>query len=192
MRRTFSTGLDRNQRAEGQTSGGYGYPPAVEFEFVHRIEADVEAVAETLLDLDFQASLSPIGRLRERRVLDQTDEGDGRVVRRVRCVLDMDFGGMAKKFLGDADPAWVETATWDPKDLQWTWSVEPEVARELLSAEGTIELEADGAFCERTVRGRVDLRVPIYGSRIEPHIVRGLEDGYDEEVERIEKWLAGR
>jgi hypothetical protein len=36
------------------------------------------------------------------------------------------------------------------------------------------------------------LRVPIYGSRIEPHIVEGLKEGYDEEVERIEKWLAGR
>ncbi|MEA2476971.1 MAG: hypothetical protein QOF16_1068 [Actinomycetota bacterium] len=164
----------------------------VNFDFEQHIDAELDAVVETLLDEDFQASLSPIGRLRERRLLDQTDDGNGRVTRKTRCVLDMDFGGMAQRFLGNSDPAWVETAVWDQSKLTWTWSVEPEVAKELLSADGTIELRADGSLCARQIRGRVELRVPIYGSRIEPHIVEGLKEGYDEEVERIEKWLAGR
>ncbi|MCA1841390.1 MAG: DUF2505 family protein [Actinomycetota bacterium] len=164
----------------------------MDFEFEHRIEAELDQVVETMLDLDFQASLSPIGRLRDRTVLDQVEKDGGQVVRRTRCVLDMDFGGMAKKFLGDADPAWVETAVWHPDESTWKWSVEPEVAKELLSADGVVELGEDGNRCGRTVRGRVQLRVPIYGSRIEPHIVQGLKDAYDEEVERIEKWLAGR
>ncbi len=168
------------------------YPAAVDFEFEHRIEADLDAVVQTLLDVDYQASLSPIGRLRERRVLEQVEESDGRVVRKTRCVLDMDFGGMAKKFLGDNDPAWVETSVWHPNETRWTWKVDPEVAKELLSAEGAIDLRADGDATERTITGTLQLRVPIYGARIEPHIVQGLKDAYDEEVERIEKWLAGR
>lgn len=169
-----------------------GYPPGVDFDFEHRIDAALDDVVSTLLDPDFQASLTPIGRLRERRVLEQTDEPGGRVVRRTRCVLGMDFGGMAKKFLGNADPAWVETAEWDPADSTWTWTIDPEVAKELLTADGTIELSEDGDACVRHVRGRVELHVPLYGSRIEPHIVEGLKEAYDEEVERIEKWLAAR
>ena len=160
----------------------------MKFEISHSFDAPPERVAEVTLDQDFQASLKDIGRLKDRKVLSQKKSG-ANVVRRTRCVLDIHLGGMAKKMLGDSEPAWVELATWDPERLRWRWEIEPEVGEELLSAFGEMTLEQDGSGTTRTVRGDVRVSVPIYGGRVENTIVEGLRDAYDEEAERISEWL---
>ena len=160
----------------------------MKFEISHSFDEPPERVAEVTLDEDFQASLNDIGRLRDRKVLSQKKSGAS-VVRRTRCVLDIQLGGMAKKMLGDSEPAWVEEATWDPDRLCWRWEIEPEVGEELLSASGEITLEKDGSGTTRTVRGDVRVSVPIYGGRVENMVVEGLREAYDEEAERIADWL---
>jgi hypothetical protein len=162
----------------------------VDFEIEHFIDADPDAVAEALLDSDYQESLSGIGKLGERTLLSQDEQSDGVVIRRVRCSLGVD-PGPAKKFLGGSDPAWVEEARWDPETLCWGWTITPEVAGDLVSASGTIELEEDSeGLTLRRVTGHVKVKVPIYGSRVERVIVDGLEDAYEEEAERLRSWLA--
>lgn len=163
----------------------------VRFEVVHHFDAPAEEVARALLDKDFQASLGDVGRLAERVVLDQEEDGD-KVVRRTRCVLDIDVGGPAKAFIGDADPAWIEVATWDPAEMTWSWVVEPEVAAELLEAHGHTTIEDNGDGASRRVTGEVKVRVPLYGGRVENKIAEELESSYDEEARRLEEWLAGR
>ena len=162
----------------------------MKFEISHSFDVPPEQVAEATLDEDFQASLSDVGRLKERRVLSQETRGD-KVVRRTRCVLDIQLSGMAKTMLGDAEPAWVEEATWDPRGLEWTWTIEPEVGKDLLSASGEITLQGNDQGTERTVRGDVRVSVPIYGGRVENMVVEGLRDAYEEEAERLSEWLDG-
>jgi Protein of unknown function (DUF2505) len=159
----------------------------VEFEIEHRIAAPVEEVAEALLDPDYQASLEDIRGLERRELLSQ-DTHDGVVIRRVRCVLGVD-PGPARRFLGGAEPAWVEEARWDPGALRWGWVVQPEVAATLLSAEGAIELIGEDAATRRRVSGRVKVRVPLYGSRVESLIVDGIKAAYDDEAGRLAAWL---
>ena len=165
------------------------YPPDVDFSFEHRFDADSATVAEVLLDEDYQASLDGIEPLKARQVLDQRKQG-GVVVRRTRCVLGRDLGA-AKRFLGNADPAWVEEATWHPSAMRWDWVIHPEVASELLSSSGSIELEDDGAQTVRRVSGVVKVKVPLYGGKVEGLIVKELERAYDEEADRLATWLAG-
>src|SRR5918912_1105785 len=50
----------------------------------------------------------------------QTEEAEGRVRRRTRCVLGIDMGA-AGRFLGGSEPAWVEDATWHPEKSRWEW-----------------------------------------------------------------------
>ena len=164
------------------------YPRAVDFAFAHRFDASAERVAEALLDEDYQASLDGIAPLKERRLIDQAERRGGRVVRRVRCVLGSDLGA-ARRFLGNAEPAWVEEATWDPAELRWEWFIRPEVAADLLSSHGTIELEDEGAQTVRRVTGVVEVKVPLYGGRVEGVVVQGLERAYAEEAERLAAWL---
>ena len=143
-----------------------------------------------MLDENYQNSLADVGQLEERELIEQKTNGDGRVVRRVRCVLDIDLSGTAKRFMGEGDPAWVEKATWHQDKMRWDFVIEPEVASELLHARGTIGVEPNGEGTLRTVSGKVKVRVPFYGGKVEGWIVKGLTDAYDEEAERLEAWLS--
>ena len=162
----------------------------MDFDIAHLLPADPDTVADVLLDEDFQASLSDVGALREREVLSQKAGKDGTVMRRTRCVLGIDLGA-ASKFLGDAEPAWVEEARWDPKTMLWSWTIHPEVAEDLLESGGTTGIESDDEGAVRRVSGTVKVKVPIYGSKVEGHIVTGLTAAYDEEADRLHDWLHG-
>ncbi len=161
----------------------------MDFKISHTVDADPETVAEALLDREFQASLADLKALRERKVLSQKKASGGLITRRIRCVLDVKISGTAKKFLGDGDPAWVEEATWHPEDLIWSWVIQPEVGGDLLAASGTISLQQARMGTERVVAGRVNVRVPFYGGKVEGWIVEGLKHSYAEEAERLSEWL---
>ncbi len=160
----------------------------MDLRFGHDIAASPADVAATLLDLDFQASLGDIGALRAREVLSQ-EEQDGVVVRRIRCVLGVNVTGVAKRFLGNSEPAWIEVSAWHPDEMRWHWHVEPEVAEDLLEARGAIDLQPAGGGTQRVVTGTVRVKVPLYGGTVERWIATGLERAYDEEAERLEVWL---
>jgi Protein of unknown function (DUF2505) len=163
----------------------------MDFDFSHRLAASPEDVANALLDEDFQNSLKDLGALADRRVLSQTEQPGGRVRRETRCVLGIDMGA-AGRFLGSSDPAWVEDATWHPEHSRWDWVIKPEVAADILKASGTTVIEPDGDGALRRVTGSVQVRVPLYGGRVEGWIVQGLEESYAEEADRLAKWLAGQ
>jgi hypothetical protein len=162
----------------------------MDFEFHHTVPAEPEEVAEVLLDRKFQSSLSKLDGLSERKVLSQKKDGDGLVVRRIRCVLDIDITGVAKKFIGDGEPAWVEEATWHPDEMLWRWEVHPELGGELLEASGAIALKpVKGGKTKRLVTGEIKVRVPIYGSKVEGWVVHGLESAYEDEAAHLTEWL---
>ncbi len=163
----------------------------MDFHLEHSFDAPVDALAETLLDRRFQDSLGDVGSLSERKVLSQKAEAGGRVVRRVRCVLDVDVSGMARKLMGDGDPAWVEEATWSPESFRWDWVIHPEVAGHLLSASGVVDVAGDEQRSTRRVAGRINVNVPFYGGRVEGWIRDGIEAAYEEEAARLAEWLAG-
>ncbi len=161
----------------------------MDFAISHAFDAPPERIADVLLDEDFQESLADIDALAERQVLEQTRRRDGTVQRRIRCVLDVQVSGAARRFLGDAPPAWVEEALWDPNAMDWSWTIHPEVAANLLTAGGTISIDADGHAGLRVVSGVVKVAVPLYGSKVEGWILSGLEAAYDDEAERLAEWL---
>jgi hypothetical protein len=161
----------------------------VDFEFDHSFEAAPDEVAGVLLDEEFQHSLKDVGMLEHRELLSQDDSSDGTVVRRTRCVLDLHLTGMAQKLLGNADPAWVEEATWHPDENRWDWVIHPEVAADLVDARGSIFIEPDGDGALRRVVGKLSVKVPIYGGKVEKLVVDGLEDAYRDEASRIEAWI---
>ena len=159
------------------------------FEISHAFPYALDEVAAALLDEDYQRSLSDIESLKTRELLSQEERGDGIVVRRVRCVLDLHITGMAKSFIGDGEPAWVEESVWHPDRNQWEWIVHPEIGDNLLKAKGYISLKDGSDKTERIVHGDVKVSVPLYGGKVEGWIVDGLEHAYSEEAERLQSWL---
>lgn len=160
----------------------------MDFEISDQIPASPEIVASVLLDETYQASLHDIGALHQRELLSQQDNG-GTVVRKVRCVLDIELNPTVRRLVGQGDPAWIEESTWHPDQMQWEWDIHPEIGGELLSAKGTVHLEGSGDKTERHVRGHVKVRVPLYGGKVEGWIVEGLEAAYAEEAERLTEWI---
>jgi Protein of unknown function (DUF2505) len=160
----------------------------VKFELLHTFDAPIQAVTTTILDRAYQESLDPIGPLKSRTLLSQ-EERDGRVVRKVRCVLDLEFAGPAKSILGSADPAWIEESVWFPEETAWKWEVIPEVAASILSASGALQLFTEGDATRRVVSGDVTVGVPFLGRAVERSIVEGVTKVYDEEAERLTAWL---
>lgn len=159
----------------------------MDFSFEHRFDTPLKDVAEAILDEAYQASLDGMEPLKKRDLLGQEEKG-GRVVRRTRCVLGTDLGA-AKRFLGNAEPAWIEESTWDEARQRWNWVIKPEVAKELLESQGTIDLVDEGDQTLRKVTGFVKIKVPLYGGKVENLIVRGLEEAYENEAGILREWL---
>ena len=144
-----------------------------------------------MLDESYQESLGKLGHL-QREFLEQETQDDGQVLRRTRCVLDIEISGVAKRLIGDGDPAWVENAVWSKEAMLWSFTIDPEIAKELLDAKGTIEISGQGQGTRRTIEGMVKVKVPFYGSRVEGWIVDGLTEAYDQEAERLRDWIANQ
>ena len=161
----------------------------MDFEISHSFPHDADAVAEAILDEDYQHSLADIESLKERELLSQEELPDGTVLRRTRCVLDIQITGAARGFIGDGDPAWIEEAIWYPDRSQWKWEIQPEIADHLLEASGEILIWGDDGKATRVVEGHVKVKVPLYGGKVEGWIVDGLEHAYAEEAERLQAWL---
>jgi hypothetical protein len=162
----------------------------VDFRIEHSLTSAPEHVAGVLLDRNYQEHLGDhLGVVSHRQVLGQKERSGGGVERRIRCVLELHLSGTAQRFLGGADPAYVETAVWHPDDMRWDWRIEPEVAKELLDARGSIHLLPNGSRTIRAVDGVVKVKFPLYGGKVEGWIVEGLEAAYREEAERLQEWL---
>lgn len=158
------------------------------FEVEHSFAATADRLAELLLDLDFQNSLSDIGGVSKREVLLQEEDGD-EVLRHVRYVLDIQINGTARRFIGAGDPAWVEVARWHPDQMLWVWDIEPEVASELLEARGETIIGSNDDGSSRRVVGDIKVKVPLYGGKVEGWIADGLRKAYEEEALRIAEAL---
>lgn len=159
------------------------------FEVSHVFETPPEELAHALLDPGLQASLRDIGDLHDRTVVSLVEQPDGRVIREVRCVLALDVSGVARSMLGDADPAWIQHEAWSASRTHCDWVIHPEVAAELLSSAGTIDIAGSGSSSTRRIVGDVKVRVPLYGGKVERWIVDGITRAYDEEAERVTAWL---
>ena len=142
-----------------------------------------------MLDEDYQKSLRKLGHL-QRELLSQETQADGRVLRRTRCVLDIEISGAAKRLIGNEDPAWVESAIWNEEAMLWSFTIDPEIAKDLLEAKGTIEISGHEDGTRRTIEGRVKVKVPFYGGRVERWIVEGLTEAYEQEANCLKDWIA--
>lgn len=159
------------------------------FEVSHPFDASAEQVATAMFDATFQETLTDIGDLHDRSVLSVEETNHGSVTRKVRCVLALEMSGMARSMLGDSDPAWVQEEHWDADRMHCEWTIHPEVAGELLSASGTIDIGPAGGKAIRSVAGEVKVRVPLYGGKVERWIVDGVSRAYDEEADLLARWL---
>jgi len=161
------------------------------FELTQRFAAPVADVADAFSDPGFYETLAQLPKLGRPEVLGREAEGS-RVVMRVRYRFNGELSSAARAVLDPAKLTWVEESVHDLDTHQVTFVQVPDHYADRFSCRGGYRFRAEGA--DHTVRdaeGDVKVRAPLVASSVERAIISGLKDHLEEEVELLERWLAG-
>jgi len=146
----------------------------MEFTVSQRFDATPEEVVRLYGDATFFCSLPPTERLATPELVSTEQAGD-LVILRLRHRLTAELPSMVTRFVDPDKLTWVEVTTLDPTARRSTSELVPDDYPDLLRASAAAAFDADGSGTVRVVRGRVEVPVPIFGSKVEGAIVEGLE-----------------
>ena len=116
---------------------------------------------------------------------------DGATVRTTR-VLPAEVPDFVRKFVGETLEV-VQTERWGGAEASGgrTGTVTVEVTGQPAGMEGVRRLEATTTGTHESVSGDVRVRIPFFGSRIEPEIAAAIQAAILKEGEVARRWLAG-
>lgn len=146
----------------------------MEFTVTQRFDAAPDAVVALYSDPDFFCSLPPTERLATPELV-ASERTDTTVILRLRHRLTAELPSMVTRFVDPDKLTWVEVTTLDLTTRRSTSEMLPDEYPDLLRASAAAAFDTGGSGTLRVVRGRVEVPVPIFGSKVEGAIVEGLE-----------------
>lgn len=147
----------------------------MDFTVTQQFEAGREEVVALYCDPAFFSSLAPTERLATPELVSVARDGDT-VVMQLRHRLTAELPSMVTRFVDPNKLTWVETTRLDTLTCQSSSELLPDEYPDLLRASASARYEPDGDGTIRTVTGRVEVPVPIFGSKVEGAIVDGLRE----------------
>jgi hypothetical protein len=162
----------------------------MEFTVDQRFPVAPADVLALYADPAFFTSLSPTDRLATPQLVDHEDLGD-RVVMRLRHRLTAELPAMVTRFVDPAKLTWVEVTDLNRTTGRSTSQLLPDDYPELLRASASATFVATDTGTQRTVTGRVEVPVPIFGGKVEGAIVEGLEEYLVAEAAEAVRRLGG-
>jgi len=162
----------------------------VKFRIEQRFDAPLAAVEQALTDPAFLEVLGTLPKLGRPDLLDQ--RVDGNVVhQRVRYRFAGDLNAAARAVLDPEKLTWIEVSATDRSTHHTDWRIEPDNYADRLEASGTFDLtqEATGATL-RAAAGKLKVRMPLVGGKVEGAIVSGLREHAEAEEAALRDWLA--
>lgn len=146
----------------------------MEFTVTQRFDAGPDLVVALYSDPAFFCALPPTERLATPELVGSERDGD-QIVLRLRHRLTAELPSMVTRFVDPDKLTWVEVTTLDAAARRSTSELLPDEYPDLLRASATAAFDADGTGTVRVVHGKVEVPVPIFGSKVEGAIVEGLE-----------------
>ena len=150
----------------------------MEFTVTQRFDAEPDAVVALYGDPEFFCSLAPTERLATPELVASERAGTS-VILRLRHRLTADLPSMVTRFVDPDKLTWVEVTTLDLDTRRSTSEMLPDEYPDLLRASAAASFDAGGPGTLRVVRGRVEVPVPIFGSKVEGAIVEFDRHGED-------------
>lgn len=148
---------------------------AMDFTVEQRFPASADAALALYCDPDFYAGVGATERLAPPEVLDRA-EGDGTVTLRIRYRFTADLPSAAKRFVEPDKLTWVERTVFDLATATARSELLADHYGSLLTASARSAFhDRDGASV-RQVDGRLQVKVPLFGGRVERAIVDGLRE----------------
>jgi len=155
----------------------------MDFSVEQRFAADPDTVIALYTNPHFLGSLQGTERIGPPSVLDRVEDA-GTVTVRIRYHFTADLPDAASRFVDAEKMTWIEQTVTDVAARSATTELLPDHYAGLLQASGTITYSHDPTApggTVRTVRGTVDVGVPLFGGKVERAIVEGLQEHLDEE-----------
>jgi hypothetical protein len=124
-----------------------------------------------------------------RHLVAEREEGGQRITR-YRFVPEKKLPGPVAKIAGTDRLTYEQENRFDPATKVLKWKVFPAILPDKVTAEGTFTVRPTSAGCERVVEGKIEVRVPLVGGRIEQAIVTDVEAAYDTAAEVTRSFIA--
>jgi hypothetical protein len=160
----------------------------VDFTLIQEIPASVDAVDAALVDPAFLTRMSELPKLGSAEVV--SNERDGDIVKlQVRYLFQADLSPAVTRVVDPAKLTWIEDSTCDLTNHHTRCVIRPDNYANLLAGSYEATIEPSGSGCVRTVTGRVKVRVPLLGGKVEKAIVGGLSENALAQTSLIAEFL---
>jgi hypothetical protein len=153
-------------------------------------DSDPDRVAHAYTDPALYDAIGAVSRLGRPEVLERKADGD-LVTLQVRYRFTGDLSSAARAVLDPAKLTWVEHSTHDLARHRVTYRLEPDHYADRFRAAGECRIAEANGGAVRTVTGVVKVKALVVGSAVERAIVSGLRDHLTDEVQAVERFVAG-
>ena len=159
------------------------------FTIEQRFTTPLERVEAALVDPAYLERLRTLPKLGRPTLLERREDGDV-VHQSVRYAFVGDLNAAVRRVVDPQRLTWVEESAIDWATHMTTWRIVPDHYGNLLRANGTFRLEADGGGGTRRVAdGDLKVSVRFDGGKVEQAIVSGLREHAALEQDVLEGWL---
>lgn len=162
------------------------------FRLEQHFACPADQVAEAFVDPDLFAKLHDVADLGRPELLDRVDDGDS-VRLRVRYAFTGVLGPPLSSLVDPARITWVEVSVHDRRTLRTEFHIEADHYPDRLKCAGTVVLApaADGGTL-RVAEGKLDVKIPIVGGKVERAVVDGLVGQAATQARAVAEWLVSR
>ncbi|MFT7519024.1 MAG: hypothetical protein ACI9MC_001160 [Kiritimatiellia bacterium] len=141
-------------------------------------------------DEDYDQLLMDAAQVTRSMLWDRT-QGDRRLWR-MRFVPNQDLPSMVAKAVGTKKLVYEQDNNLDAAAGIMEWEVFPAVVPDKVTSKGIMKVHATSRGVERVVDGRIDVRIPLIGGRIERAIHKSVMTSYERAYDVSLQWLDTR
>jgi hypothetical protein len=156
----------------------------------HYVPAEPKTWWDLMEDPGFlAASDNNSGILRETLCNDVGAGKDGRRLLHVRWTSQRELPGVVKKVLKADRLSYELIQHMDDERLHMLWEVVPPISKDRFHGAGEFWIEPAPGGCVRKVTGKIEVRIPIVGGRIEKMLAAEISKGHAANAKTATDWL---
>jgi hypothetical protein len=161
----------------------------VDFTLHQEIPAPVDAVVAALVDSDFLTRMAELPKLGSAEVV--ANDRDADIVKlQVRYLFQAELSAAVTRVVDPTKLTWIEDSTCDLSSYLTTCVIRPDNYVNLLEGSYEASITVSDAGCIRTVTGKIKVRVPLLGGKVEKAIVGGLTENSNAQTVLLTEFLS--
>jgi Protein of unknown function (DUF2505) len=163
----------------------------VRFRLEQHFPGSVEEVEAAFVDPDLFAHLCHVDDLGRPELLDKADDGDA-VRLRVRYAFTGELTPPLSALVEPLRLTWVEESTLDRRSHRTEFHIVADHYADRLRCSGTVELHPGPEGTTRVAEGKLEVRIPLVGGKVERAVVESLVEQAATQARVVGEWLVSR